>query len=288
MCSSNGGNRVIDIYRPIQAGANVDIWTPDDNDAQDLIIINRGSGYYSLHLRYNTNLALTSYGTGNGGGSGTSSTSTGNVFVTTYSGTNNQLWAMKTGACCHYYVDGGDGADRTNTHTQTKNHTEAMGYSYFSRLNNTSSTTFLNDIRNNEIFVWHGHGGPGLLGSNQTTLLLQSSDITNLSNNSLNNLSLALILTCNGGTAPSGGTSIVDAINGRGAKCTVGWSTTINSYGASYWNQLFWEKVHNEQESIVEGFRHADYWLPDRYGTEIGNVLSGNRIERGDIYQYLY
>ena len=151
MCSSNGGNRVIDIYRPIQAGANVDIWTPDDNDAQDLIIINRGSGYYSLHLRYNTNLALTSYGTGNGGGSGTSSTSTGNVFVTTYSGTNNQLWAMKTGACCHYYVDGGDGADRTNTHTQTKNHTEAMGYSYFSRLNNTSSTTFLNDIRNNEI-----------------------------------------------------------------------------------------------------------------------------------------
>lgn len=195
MCSSNGGNRVIDIYRPIQAGANIDIWTPDDNDAQDLIITNRGNGYYSLHPRYNTSLAITSYGTGNGGGSGTTPTSTGNVFVTTYSGSNNQLWSMKTGSMCHYYIDAE--ADRTNTHTQTRNYTEAMGYSYFSRSNNTSSSTFLDDLRNNEIFVWHGHGNAGNLGSSRNTYLIQSSTISNLSSNSLSNLSLALMITCN-------------------------------------------------------------------------------------------
>lgn len=82
--------------------------------------------------------------------------------------------------------------------------------------------------------------------------------------------------------------SIVDAIAGRGAKCTVGWSDKINAYGASYWNQLFWEKIYNDDETIVEGFRHADYWLPYEYGSDIANVLSGNRVERGDIYQYLY
>ena len=93
MSSSYGTNRVLDVYRPIQSGSNVDIWTPNDNDAQDFFIVNRGNGYYSLHLRYNTNLALTSYGTGNGG-AGTGSTSTGNVFVSTYTGSNNQLWSF--------------------------------------------------------------------------------------------------------------------------------------------------------------------------------------------------
>ena len=284
MCSSNGGNRVVDVYRPIQAGANVDIWTPDDNDAQDLIITNRGNGYYSIHLRYNTNLALTSYGTGNGGGSGTTSTSTGNVFVTTYTGADNQLWSIKTGAVCNYYVDS---ADRTGTHTHTQTNTQNMGYSYFSRRNNTSSTNFLNDLKNNEIFVFHGHGNSGILASSTTTALVSSSNISALQSNSLSKVKLALILSCKGGTAPSGGTSIVDAINGRGAKCTVGWSDTIHMECAVRWNQLFWEKLYNENETIVEGFRHADYWILAEYGDSIYQEFSANRVERGDIYQNL-
>lgn len=287
MCSSNGTNRVIDIYRPIQSGANVDIWASNDDDAQDLKIINRGNGYYSLHPRYNTSLALTSYGTGNGSGSGTTSTSNGNVFVTNYSGSNNQLWAMKTGAICHYYDAN---SDRVITHDKTKQYTQYMGYSYFSRLDNTSRTTFLNDIRNNEIFVWHGHGNAGKLGSSGGTILLEYQDIRNLPNNSLNNLKIALILSCSGGATPSGGTSIVDAIDSRGAKCTVGWSESINTYAASQWNRLFWEKIYSANDTIVEGFRHADYWLPgERYvGSVNANILSEKRVERGDIYQYLY
>lgn len=285
MCSSYGANRVIDIYRPIQAGANIDIWTPDDNDAQDLIITNRGNGYYSLHPRYNTNLAITSYGTGNGGGSGTSSTSTGNVFVTTYSGSDNQLWAMKTGAMCHYHIE--TGMDRTPTHTWTKHYTERMGYSYYSRLNNSSSTNFLNDLRNNEIYVWQGHGNSGVLGYTREDILISSNTIASLPSNSLNNLKIAVIYSCKGGSTPSGGTSIVDAISGRGALCTVGWDTTIYMNDAIEWNRLFWEKIETENESIVEGFRHADYWIPYECGTEAYNIMSGHRVERGNIYQYL-
>lgn len=285
MCSSYGGNRVIDIYRPIQAGANIDIWTPDDNDAQDLIIINRGNGYYSLHPRYNTSLAITSYGTGNGGGSGTSSTSTGNVFVTTYSGSDNQLWAMKTGAMCHYHIE--TGMDRTPTHTWTKYYTERMGYSYYSRLNNSSSTNFLNDLRNNEIYVWQGHGNSGILAYTRENALISSNSITGLPSNSLSNLKIAVIYSCNSGSTPTGGTSIVDAISGRGALCTVGWDTTIHMSDAMKWNELFWEKIYSENESIVEGFRHADYWIQYEYGSESYNIMSGHRVERGNIYQYL-
>ena len=44
MSSTLGTNRVLDVYRPIQSGSNVDIWTPNDNDAQDFFIVNRGIG----------------------------------------------------------------------------------------------------------------------------------------------------------------------------------------------------------------------------------------------------
>lgn len=285
MCSSSGGNRVIDVYRPIQVGSNVDIWTPNDDEAQNLIIINRGNGYYSIHLSYNTNLALTAYGTGNGGGSGTTSTSTGNVFMTTYTGADNQLWSIKTGAICNYYVD--DEASRAGTHYYTQLNTEKMGYSYFYRLNNTSSTNFLNDLKNNEIFVFHGHGNAGNLASGPSTHLIASSTISALPSNSLSNLKLALIYSCYGGANPSGGTSIVDAINSRGAKCTVGWNSTIHTECASRWNQLFWDKLYTENQTIVEGFRHADYWILAEYGENIYNEFSANRVERGDIYQNL-
>lgn len=87
--------RVLDVYRPLQNNANVDIWTDDDYDAQVWKIESLGNGYYSIRLAYNTNLALTAYGTSNGGGSGTSSTSAGNVFVSTYTGATNQQWSFE-------------------------------------------------------------------------------------------------------------------------------------------------------------------------------------------------
>lgn len=87
--------RVLDVYRPLQNNANVDIWTDNDWDAQLWKVESLGNGYYSIKLAYNTNLALTAYGTANGGGSGTSSTSAGNVFVSTYTGAANQQWSFE-------------------------------------------------------------------------------------------------------------------------------------------------------------------------------------------------
>lgn len=94
-CSEEGYSRVLDVYRPLQNNANVDIWDDGDDDAQIWRIVHEGNGYYSIRLAYNTNLALTAYGTSNGGGSGTSSTSAGNVFVSNYTGVANQQWSFE-------------------------------------------------------------------------------------------------------------------------------------------------------------------------------------------------
>jgi len=97
VCSSSGGNRTLDVYRNggLVNGCNVDIWAPNDNDAQYFKIVSLGSGYYKIVLTYNQNLALTAYGTSNGTGAGTTSTSAGNVYVSTYSGANSQQWSFE-------------------------------------------------------------------------------------------------------------------------------------------------------------------------------------------------
>lgn len=97
-CSNESFNRVIDVKRSsgtIKTGCNVQIYANNDDPAQQWKIVDEGSGYYSIKLKSNTNLALTSYGTGNGTGTGTTPTSTGNVFLKTYTGTANQLWKFE-------------------------------------------------------------------------------------------------------------------------------------------------------------------------------------------------
>lgn len=90
----------------IQSGNNVDIWADNDAEAQEFIIEFEGFEidadnsnlyrYYSIRLKSNPNLVLTSYGLGNGSGSGTTSTSNGNVFISTYTGAANQMWFFET------------------------------------------------------------------------------------------------------------------------------------------------------------------------------------------------
>ena len=99
MCSNNGYGRVLDVLRTggssngdIVSGCNVDIWSLGDDDAQFWEVVQEGpDGSYVIYL-FGTGLCLTTYGTGNGSGSGTSSTSNGNVFVSQFTGSNNQYW----------------------------------------------------------------------------------------------------------------------------------------------------------------------------------------------------
>lgn len=104
MCSSNGNNRVLDVLRDngsasqgISYGNNIDIWAPNDAEAQNWIVVYQPAyGAFYIWLAVSDyNMLVASYGTGNGSGSGTSNTSNGNVFITDiYNLNENQhfLW----------------------------------------------------------------------------------------------------------------------------------------------------------------------------------------------------
>lgn len=105
MCSSNGTNRVLDALRTggsasgtIQHGNNIDIWSPNDSEAQNWILWSpERDGYYYIALASASDpLVVTAYGTLNGSGAGTTSTSAGNVYLSRTTGEsskiNSQFW----------------------------------------------------------------------------------------------------------------------------------------------------------------------------------------------------
>lgn len=205
------------------------------------------------------------------------------MYVSTYTGSDYQLWSFReTKAICYYYAD-----SRTPTHTWTEYYSTRMGYNYEGRLN-TNRNGFLNDLRNSEIFVYHGHGIPGALNLDGTGDV-STSDILNLSNNALGNVKLALIYACNGASLGNDG-SIFNAINTMGAKCTVAWDAETYVNHVNYWNQLFFEKIYTDsvEKEIYRGFQHADYWITDVYGSQAQQIMQYHRHEAGDITQVLY
>ena len=108
MCSSNGYGSVLEV--PSFSGtidnttgytnSNVRLYSYGSsypNDQEWIIYPYEYSDYYIVVLRADPNLALTSFGSGNGTSGGTSSTSTGNVFVSQFTGADNQLWKLESG-----------------------------------------------------------------------------------------------------------------------------------------------------------------------------------------------
>lgn len=289
MCSSTGTNRVVDIYRPIQSGANVDIWTPNDNDAQDMIITNRGNGYYSIHPRYNTGLALTSNGTSNGSGAGTSSSSAGNVYVSTYSGTDNQIWSFMEIAKCYYNAISSQDHSLINSYTEP--YLTELGYSYFSHSTNISTGEFLSDLTSSGIFIFHGHGNAGVMAlydesGEQLIGLINSTDITSLPDLSLSPIKLALLYHCYSANVASDKTSTLNAVSGMGAQCAIGWSDEIRSTYVNYWNGLFWEKIWRYGGNILNALEYADYQLNISYNINY-TKLKDTRDVKGNVLMYL-
>ncbi|MGN1411041.1 MAG: RICIN domain-containing protein [Oscillospiraceae bacterium] len=97
MCSSNGENRVLDIVKSngnVVSGGNVEIYNPVDDTAQQWLFVKISDNVYKIVPKYNTSLALSSYGNTNGSADGTASTSSGNVFVSTYTGSTSQQWII--------------------------------------------------------------------------------------------------------------------------------------------------------------------------------------------------
>ena len=78
----------------MENGNNVQIYTNVDPKAQEWLILPVDADNFRIVPRSNMSLSLTSYGSANGTANGRTSTSAGNVFVSTYTGADNQLWEI--------------------------------------------------------------------------------------------------------------------------------------------------------------------------------------------------
>ncbi len=111
MCSSNGTNRVLDVYKLngfVSNTSNVQIYDPTDSLAQHWFIIGLGGYNFKIVPRTDMSLALTAYGDSDGTSSGTTSTSAGNIFLSTFTGSNYQQWTIYDSNLntCHSGVNG--------------------------------------------------------------------------------------------------------------------------------------------------------------------------------------
>lgn len=98
MCSSNGTNRVADVYDSggvLVNGANIKLHDPIEPPTQQLQIISIDSNKYRIAMKQDNNFVFTAYGTSNGSAGGTSSTSAGNIFISTYTGSTSQQWQFE-------------------------------------------------------------------------------------------------------------------------------------------------------------------------------------------------
>ena len=130
ICSSDGYGRVLDFSLSATATspqfANLQIYDYDEEDSlweedQAWLIVPDVTGkYFSILSKADPNLAITAYGSAGEDTPDTTATSPGNVFVTEFTGANNQLWTIESGGS-HVYC--GYGIKNGGTYNNSENFT---------------------------------------------------------------------------------------------------------------------------------------------------------------------
>ena len=111
-------------------------------------------------------------------------------------------------------------------------------------------------------------------------------NVNTMANNSASQLKMAIFYGCSTGDPNSTFGNLPYTIVNRGAQTAVAWTVTTYVPEVNEWNRLFFEKA--KEDTIVESFRHADYWLRVNKGDIAGDRMQKNRNEAGNIYGYVY
>lgn len=188
-------------------------------------------------------------------------------------------------AYIHYYHQPGY-IDRTPTYTNSKPHLSNMGYTVYG-YDHAGTYNALNQLNSGVIFVVHNHGAPGIqyMGTgNEGISAANGTNLVNVNASTLPffNTKLAILYGCNTGTVTSLSGDLPQSIVNKGAKVAVAWTVNTNITAVNEWNRLFFEKAATGA-SVVESFRHADYWTAAILGTSYSDPLQYNRVEKGNI-----
>lgn len=169
--------------------------------------------------------------------------------------------------------------------------TGKVGHIY--ALADQKSNDILENMKKSMVFVAVGHGAPGMMQFKDNTYLVGIGKtsynvraVSSLTPPSLSGLKMAIYYGCKTGDPSSSyGDIVLQTIRG-GARTAVGWKVDLTFYDTVEWNRLFFEKgtIH----SVVESYRHADYWLRRNHGDAAADTFQYNRNEKGDIERKLY
>lgn len=166
-----------------------------------------------------------------------------------------------------------------------------MNYSTYYYDNATANTVY-NYLPYDKIATIHGHGSAGsiqLLTNNGTEHLYSAStpngndrSMINYSNNQLSRIRLLTFLSCNSGTDPSNGESLVDMAYSKGANCVIGFNVSVA--GAEFWYEYALDYIRQGQ-SIYSAMVSADYAFKASY-TSVPQINSPafpeNRVVAGN------
>lgn len=191
-----------------------------------------------------------------------------------------------------YYAEDSSVA-RKPTYTYTKEYMSQIGYTVNEKINITDHSGILLDLKYINVAVLHFHGRPGVQYTGEQNGVLKGiaakkagdsnvSDVSTLNSLAINKLKLILLYGCQTGISSSTHGNLPDTLVKKGAQVAVAWKTDLPIYLVNEWNRLFFEKAR--EDNIVESFRHADYWLRNKYGTSTGDIMALNRNEAGYIY----
>ena len=185
--------------------------------------------------------------------------------------------------------------DTRSTANYVKNKLSSMGYNPSDRHYDDRAIDGFEELKNTDVFFFSGHSSSGRLqfgksSAGRFTFIFAdgplSPRISEMPQNQLSNLKLALYLGCNTGITDSNHGNLVYKTSDKGAKCVIGFKKSINSIAADYWARQFYDKLDNRQ-NIGNAFDSAWWELFLEYGNDGGiskKIIDGDETQIIDLY----
>lgn len=214
------------------------------------------------------------------------------AIMITFMFSSMSVYAASGDAYIHWYKEPGF-IDRTPTYTNSYSNLGHMGYVVYG-YDNAGAGSALSQLQSGAIFVVHNHGDPGIqyMGSDGSGIVASPNAAGNgkvyldSSIYPFANLKIAILYGCKTGLVTGISGDISQLMVNKGATAAVSWTVDTHIPAVNEWNRLFFEKARTGS-SIVESFRHADYWTTAILGSVEGNRMQNNRNEKGNIYATL-
>lgn len=183
-----------------------------------------------------------------------------------------------------FYMDGSefvgiaienDGNDRSSEFDDifySMSFTEYGDY-YFDARTSITAKEYLNKLDNAKIFFSRSHG---TYGSNYTAVQIADSDFvysTDLASYDLSNLELAIFSACYTAENFDSGKNLPTACVEAGAKCAIGFETTIATYYANDWMDYFFEN-YAELRDVEEACEFASKKFNEATGLKSVKIVT--------------